>query len=129
LAGGFFNLEFGNPSANSDPKAKDSLAVVRTVGCHAPEKARFTATAEGRVAGARRSIPLQLDALAQPGSYAVKGSVPKEGTWVLTVAASMDDRVIVSAIAPIANNTVDRKLAKTSYGALTAEQVSDALPK
>ena len=47
FAGGF-NLEFGNPAANPDAKAKDAAVVVRAVGCHSPEKAVFTGTASPR---------------------------------------------------------------------------------
>src|SRR5947208_16449564 len=87
MAGGF-DIEFGNPTANSDPKAKDTAVVVRATGCHNPEQAVFTATAEGKVDGKRQSIPLQVIALSTPGTYAVKKQWPDKGAWVLTFAGS-----------------------------------------
>src|SRR5882762_235380 len=84
IAGGF-SIELGNPDANSDAKAKNSLVVVRAVGCHDPAKAKYSVTAEGKVDGKRQSIPLNLVALSQPGTYAIKGDVPSSGKWVLVI--------------------------------------------
>lgn len=76
LAGGLW-LEFGNPSASSDPKAKDALAVVRATGCHEPEKALFSATAEGKVEGKRTSIPLEVVKLSTPGCTRSRARFPR----------------------------------------------------
>jgi len=120
-------LEFGNPSASSDPKAKDALAVVRATGCHEPEKAVYTATAEGKVEGKRKSIPLQVLKLDAPGLHAIKGNLPKEGTWVISVASTLDGKFLASAILPVSAKGVERTLAKTLYHPLSDEEVAQAL--
>jgi len=108
LFAGGFSLELGNPAANSDAKAKNSLAVVRAVGCHDPEKAIYNVTAEGKVDGKRQSIPLKLVALSQPGTYAIKGDVPTSGKWVLVVNAEIPGFTSAAAVAPIGAKGVER---------------------
>jgi len=126
LAGGIW-LEFGNPTASSDPKAKDALALVRATGCHEPEKALFTATAEGKVDGKRQSIPLEVVGLSTRGLYALKGSVPKEGSWVIAVNSTLDGSFLVSAILPVSAKGADRTLAKTIRRPLNDDDLSAAL--
>jgi len=99
LAGGFF-LTIGSPVAANAPQVKGAVLVVRPDGCHEPAKAQITGTAEGLVAGARRSIPLKLVALPTPGVYAVFQEWPAEGVWVVSLTGSYLGAT-TSAIVPI----------------------------
>jgi hypothetical protein len=126
LAGGFY-LEVGNPTANSDPKAKDALFVVRATGCHEPEKASFTATAEGKVNGKRESVPLKLVPLSQPGSYAVKREFPADGKWVVTVAGLSVVGQITSIAVPVNEKGFDRASIKFVPGKLVREDVEEMI--
>ena len=83
-----FRLTVASPIAGNTPGFKSSMFVVRTDGCPEPAKARITATAEGLVDGARRSVALELMALAQPGAYAVNKGWPAAGTWVVNLSSS-----------------------------------------
>lgn len=114
LAGGFA-IELGNPEANSDAKAKNSLVVIRAVGCHDPAKAKYNVTAEGKVDGKRQSIPLNLVALSQPGVYAVKGDVPSNGKWLLVVNGEIPGFASSTALAPISAKGVERTGVKNFY--------------
>lgn len=120
-------LEFGNPSASTDPKAKDALTVVRATGCKEPEKAVYTATAEGKVEGKRKSIPLEVVKLSTPAMHAIKGTLPKEGTWVISVASSLDGKFLASAILPVSAKGVERTLAKTIYRPVSDDDLAQAL--
>ncbi len=126
FAGGFF-IEFGNPEANSDPNAKGALTLVRATGCHDPAKAAFVATAEGKVDGQRKSIPLEMAKLATPGLYAIKGSLPTEGKWVIAVAANWNGNFAGSAILPLTSKGVERYSATTVYTKLGSRDISEAL--
>jgi hypothetical protein len=126
LAGGFY-LEVGNPSANSDPKAKDALFVVRATGCHQPEKASFTATAEGKVNGKRESVPLKLVPLSQTGSYAIRRDFPAEGRWVVTVAGVSTTGAVTSVAVPIKEIGFDRASIKFVQGKLVREDVEEMI--
>ena len=44
-----------------------------------------TGTAEGIVAGARRSVPLTFDATSRKGSYALRKQWPTDGLWMLVI--------------------------------------------
>lgn len=124
-AGGFW-LEFGNPSASSDPQAKGAVLLVRPTGCGEPAKAVMTATATGMVKGEQKSLTLQPTPLAQPGLYALKQTWPAEGTWVVTVTANYEGRT-TSAIAPIGPQGFDRKLAKYLPHAPSTQEVQEML--
>jgi len=111
IAGGF-SVEFGNPKAVNDPKAADAAVIVRAVGCHEPEKAKFTVTAEGTVDGKRQSLPVQLTALSTPGMYAVKKQWPDNGKFVLVFNATFDGHFVSSAVLPLKDGEPQRTLAK-----------------
>ena len=51
-----------------------------------PELSAVSGTAEGLVDGARRSIPLKLEATSTPGVFAVRKQWPSEGTWALKIS-------------------------------------------
>lgn len=126
LAGGF-NLEFGNPEANPEAKAKDAAVIVRAVGCHSPEKAVFTGTAIGIVNGKRQTIPLTLIPLSDPGVFAVKQQWPREGSWVLTFTGSVDGTYLAGATVPVTSKGVERLAAKNYHRKLTDEDIQVAL--
>ena len=125
--GGAFSLEFGNPSATHDPLAKNALLTVRAVGCANPALAKVSATAEGKVAGKRQSIPLTVTPLGTPGMHALKADLPKEGVWVLAVTGAAPDGRTASAIVPMGQNGPDRFGAKVMNGALPPEQLEARL--
>jgi hypothetical protein len=86
FAGGFW-VEFGNPTASKDPRAKNAAVLVRALGCHNPEVATYTGTAEGLVNGVRKSVPLKFVQLDKKGLWAVERDWPSDGKWVLHVEA------------------------------------------
>ena len=85
FAGGF-QLSVETPSSSSDAQMKDVVLIARTFGCHQPADAKLSATAEGLVNGARKSVALELRSI-EPGVYAIKQQWPSEGTWVLAITA------------------------------------------
>jgi hypothetical protein len=100
VAGGFV-LEFGNPRNSSDPKAKGAITIVRALGCHEPEKAQLSASAEGLVSGNRQSVPLELVKLDSSGMWAIKGAIPTTGSWVISVIAKEHGEIRGSALATV----------------------------
>lgn len=84
-AGGF-QLSVETPSG-SDPQMKDIVLLARTYGCHQPADAKLSATAEGLVNGARKSVALELRSIGS-GVYAIKQQWPSEGTWVVALTGA-----------------------------------------
>ena len=82
FAGGFW-LQVGNPEANPAAGKMGAVATIKAVGCHDPATAKVTATAVGVVNGERRTIPLELKALGEPGTWALAQQWPQEGKWVI----------------------------------------------
>jgi hypothetical protein len=71
----------------------NAVLTVKAVGCHDPASAAVTATAIELVNGERRSIPLKIDALSEPGTFAVGQQWPHEGRWVIQLAGRSDGAV------------------------------------
>ena|SRR5215471_14129307 len=63
-----------------------TVLVVRPSGCHEPQEATVTATAEGIVNGQRKSLPLKLVAIS-PGVYEIAREWSTQGTWIVAVNA------------------------------------------
>src|SRR5262245_22807361 len=85
-AGGFY-LSLEKP-ANADARqAKDAVLLVRPYGCHQPENAAISATAEGFVKGRRETLELKLHPVSK-GVYAIKRQWPAEGVWLVAVRGS-----------------------------------------
>jgi hypothetical protein len=85
LAGGFqLSVE---PASTSDPQLKGAVLLVRTFGCHQPDNATLSATAEGIVNGRRQSMPIQLIPTSK-GVYAIKQQWPSQGVWVLAITGT-----------------------------------------
>jgi hypothetical protein len=85
FAGGF-QLAIEAPDATKT-SLKDAALIVRTFGCHQPEDANVTVTAEGMVGSRRRSLPVELKADAK-GVYSIRQQWPSEGKWVLVLTGT-----------------------------------------
>ena len=128
LLGGGFWLELGSPTASSDPKARGAVVVARFIGCHEPEKAVLTATAEGVVQGKRQTVVLSPVALSTPGVYAISRTWPAEGKWVLKLegrhpAAS----AVTSTLVKLMGDSFERKGAVMKPGAADSESLEAML--
>ena len=114
-AGGFW-LQLGNPEANREARGMKAVLTVKAFGCHEPEKARVTGTAEGIVDGKRRSIPLTLAALSEPGMFALTEQWPTGGKWVIQLVGDNNDGAITSALVSAGSGGIDRKGVKLAPG-------------
>jgi len=48
-----------------------AVLIVKATGCHDPASAKLSATAIGEVNGQRRTVPLEVKNLAEPGAFAL----------------------------------------------------------
>jgi hypothetical protein len=87
-----FALQVGPPVAGNAQPAKTSMLVVRPAGCADPARAQITATAEGIVNGARRSMPLKLSALPTSGVHAIHREWPNLGVWIVNLVGQCADK-------------------------------------
>lgn len=100
MAGQFFRLEIGHPIAGASfTKVKKAVLMVRGLACDDPDSIRMTASAEGFVNGARRSMPLE-PVETTPGVFAVPR--PPDGQWVLNLTGTCPGRnATAGAVVPL----------------------------
>ena len=116
-----FVLQVGPPIAGNSQPSKKSFLVVRPGGCD-PARTRITGTAEGLVDGSRRTVRLELEALATPGVHAVPREFAKGGVWVVNLVGTCAGKT-AGALVPVGpNDTFNRETVKLlSHAATTAE--------
>ena len=123
-AGGFF-LTLGSPDSSPEARKLNAVLTIKMDGCHDPGAATVTATAIGMVNGERREIPLQLHAMTTPGMYALAQQWPKEGRWVLKLAAR-NGELFTNSLVTAAPNGIGTE-AKRDSREFTAADVSAML--
>jgi hypothetical protein len=125
-----FSLTIGNPVAVALPdgvvKKKDAGMAVRVENCADVASAQVTATAEGIVNGARRSVPVRLVAATTPGAFAVSHDWPLEGAWVVHLTGHCGAST-ASAVVPFGPNGFLRESSKFFPRAATAAEVEAVL--
>lgn len=127
--GSDFSLAIGNPVAVALPDGvvkKDAGMAVRAENCADPAKVQITGTAEGFVNGARRSVPVRLVPATAPGAFAVSRDWPREGVWVVSLAARCGAST-ASAVVPFGPNGFLRDSSKFFPRAATAAEVETVL--
>jgi hypothetical protein len=123
-AGEVFRLEVGPPIAAPNAPKKSAF-VVRSQCCEV-SSVTITATAEGIVNGARKTVPLTLMDVGS-GARAVP-SAWGEGTWVVRLDGSCAERkTVASTIVPMGRAGFMRDAVITLTRAATAADVDAAL--
>lgn len=125
LAGGFI-LQVGNPEASAEARKVHAVLTVKAAGCHDPAKATITATAIGTVNGQRREIPLKVEALSEPGMFAVAQQWPKEGRWVIQLVGH-NEEMFTNTLVSAGPDGLDRLHAKAQMKAFSQGDVEAML--
>ncbi len=106
-----FTFSVGNAVASQDFRFKSAAFALRTENCAEPAKAKISATAEGLVNGARRSIVLHVMPASKPGVYAVDQNWPPGGIWVVSLRGTCAGES-AGAIVPFGPKGILRDAAK-----------------
>ncbi len=120
-----FTFEIASPVAAQDFRFKTAAFVFRTAGCPEPGKADVSATAEGLVGSARRSMVLRVVTSSKPGVYAV----PQQwdtGQWVVVLKGSCGE-ARAGAIIPSGPRGFVREASKFYTHQATAAEIEGAL--
>jgi len=125
MAGGFW-LQVGNPEASPEARKANAVLTLKAAGCSDPAKAQITATALGTVNGQRRSVPVEVIKLSEPGMFAVAQQWPREGKWVIQFEGHSEGRVTTTLINS-GPEGVDRLHAKMDMRAFKTAEVEDLL--
>ena len=80
-----FSIQIANPVAAQNYQMKRSAFVFRTIGCAPEVKPEITATAEGRVDGQRRSLPLKVTPAPAAGVFGIFREWPEQGVWIVSI--------------------------------------------
>jgi hypothetical protein len=128
-AGGFY-VDVMRPD-KGDTEVKDAVLLVRPHGCHKPEDANLTATAEGIVNGKRQSIPLQLTKTSK-GVFAIKQQWATSGAWVLNISGVYlgATRSLLVELGPqgkVQTGSNNKVIARRADQKFTAAEVDSAL--
>jgi len=121
-----FTFNIAGPVASQDFHFKAAAFVFRTQGCAEPAKAEISATAEGLVKGARRSVPLKIMPAAKPGVYAVLHDWPAEGDWVVNLKGTCANAT-AGAIVPVGPKGFIREASKFFPRPATDAEIEAAL--
>ena len=124
-----FRLEVGPPvAAGAQYKTKGALFAARPRGCTDPSAMQMTGTAEGLVAGTRKSIPLKLVDLAD-GVRVVASQWTAEGSWVVVLnAICSNPRATAAAIVRVPGfGTFSRDGMQVLDHAATPKEIDAAL--
>jgi D-arabinose 1-dehydrogenase-like Zn-dependent alcohol dehydrogenase len=125
FAGGFF-LQLGNPEASAEARKLGAVLTIKATGCHDPATAKLTANAIGDVNGQRRTVPLEVKSLSEPGAFALVGTWPKEGKWVIELVATNGEQY-TNTLVSVGPNGLDRLHAKADMHKFAAPDVDAML--
>jgi hypothetical protein len=78
------------PPSPYDATTRDALLLVHAFHHGTPMNFPVEGTAEGTVAGNRRSVPLTFTRTSRTGVYALRKQWPAEGSWVLAIAVNQE---------------------------------------
>jgi hypothetical protein len=78
-------ISIETPPNPYDPAARGAVLVAHTFHHRELVASGVRGSAEGIVAGARRSIPLVFDTTSHRGSYALRKQWPADGVWMLVI--------------------------------------------
>jgi hypothetical protein len=78
-------ISIETPPNPYDAASRGAFLVVHTFHHGQIVASGVQGTAEGIVAGARRSIPLAFDTTSRRGSYALRKQWPADGVWMLVI--------------------------------------------
>ena len=85
----WISIEYpGNPY---DSNTRDAYLYVHTFHHAVPASNPVSGTAEGLVAGARRTISLEFKTTPRPGVYALRKQWPADGLWTLVIGATQGE--------------------------------------
>jgi hypothetical protein len=121
-----FTFAIGNPVAAQEVQAKTAAFVFHTQGCAESAKSQVTATAEGIVRGARRSVSLNVAAMQKPGVYAIFQTWGNEGRWVVVLKGVCEEKT-AGAIVPIGPKGFIRESSKFFAQPATGAEVDASL--
>jgi hypothetical protein len=125
FAGGFY-LQLGNPEASAEARKLGAVVTIKAAGCHDPAAAKITASAIGNVNGERRTLPLEVKSLSEPGMFAVVGQVPKEGKWVVQLVGT-NGEMFTNTLVAAGPDGLDRVHAKFDMHKFAAADVEAML--
>jgi hypothetical protein len=121
-----FTFIIGSPVAAQEYQMKSAAFVFRAEGCAEPMKPDVTATAEGLVKGARRTVVLKIQPGSKPNIFAIFQSWGNEGDWIVNLKGSCAS-LNAGALVPIGPKGFVRESAKFFPRPATDAEVNASL--
>lgn len=94
------------PANPYDAATRGAFLLVHAFHHGTPVNFPVSGTAEGIVAGARRTVSLEFKSTSRPGVYALQKQWANDGTWTLVIGVSQGDGEFntVKAVVELADN-------------------------
>ena len=121
-----FTFTIGSPVAAQEFQMKSAAFVFRAEGCADPAKPQVTATAEGLVKGARKSVVLKLQPGSKPNIYAIFQTWGPDGDWVVNLKGTCAS-ANAGAVVPIGPKGFIRESAKFYPRSATDAEIDASL--
>jgi hypothetical protein len=116
----------GGQQLKAEVGADGRSIVVRTYRCGTPSTLALAGTAEGIVAGQRRTIELQVPLASAEGVFSVPRQWPSEGAWVLSFTLS-GNRGASTLVELAPGATLKIRSQESTYEKPTARRIEAAL--
>ncbi len=106
-----FTFTIGSPVAAQEFQMNSEAIVCRAEGCADPAKPLVSATAEGLVKGARKSVVLKIQPGSKPNIFAIFQTWGPDGDWVVNLKGTCAS-ANAGAVVPIGPKGFIRESAK-----------------
>jgi hypothetical protein len=116
----------GGQQLRAEVGSDGTSIVVRTYRCGTPSTLALAGTAEGIVAGQRRTIALQVPPAGAEGVFSVRRQWPSEGAWVLSFTLS-GNRGASTLVELAPGATLKIRSQESTYEKPTAGRIEAAL--
>lgn len=98
----WISVEF--PTNPHHPSTRDATFLIRAYHHSTSIDVPITATLEGLVGGARKSMPARIVKTHIPGVFAVHADVPADGVWVAAVTLAEGEHSTATALVTLGRN-------------------------
>lgn len=118
------------PANPLDPTTNGALLLVHAFHHGTPVGLPVSGTAEGLVAGQRRTVALEFASTTRPGVYALRYEAPRDGSWMLVIRVTQGTATATAFVGLVDGTVASVRVPTVDRGGpaqVSARDVEDAL--
>ena len=89
------------PANPLDPSTRGAYLLVHAFHHRTPVQSAMRGTAEGLVAGERKTVSLRFETTSRPGVYALRKQWSDEGVWALVISVDQGEQSVAQALVEV----------------------------